>query len=1121
MLYSILAIKSRLRMAVKSDQGQQLLVLVVSAFLLAITGQQFAADQNFANPGINKHQADAPPPDLLPVQSQNAPVLLGNSNQGGQQGMLAGNQPEGLQPSQRIGNKVYTAQELQMLEQELAKSNLKQIENHQNPVFQSNNQNIGVNNQSFGVNNQNIGINNQTIDVNNQHIGVNAGNVLPDKIANDNSVNDVHVRPSYYRNLTQNFDAIDSNKVPAYVVNSKRREALQPSILENKVVMPTGRSENGSMVIENIHENNEHVQVNNVVNDIKEEIANVDSDKRGNAMPAADPAAGVYNDQSKLNDQRVFKDRVEMVPSNRAPEPREPGNLGNSIVQGAFDVAQQASVYNDAARATANNIPANVHIIGREKDPVRNEIPEANRIPSNLLPSGNVNRFQGNVNGINAGPVFNQRNGIKQEDEEKPGSMKVIWDWSDFATNFEQYIQPEQKIRRAPHATTGEPWPMPQYYVAKKDKVYVVDKTFKFEITKNKCDIIEKALDRYKPYIVEDAVEDMYDNFQHAQSTQFEDPSLKYENPPYADAPVISKVLVKILKPCVKYPHAKMDESYDLFVKQTGIQVWANEVWGALRGLETLSQIIFKGSNQLLYVRDTIINDYPRFTHRGLLIDSSRHFLFKETIYDVLEAMSQNKMNVLHWHIVDDQSFPFYSQSYPDLSAKGAFHPTFVYMPEDVADIIEFARLRGIRVEPEFDTPGHTYSWGLSRPDILTQCYQGNNPVDGYLGPLDPSKNETFRFLKNFFKDVLHVFKDEYLHIGGDEVPMTCWQSNPEVTKFQALLDGKSESNMQTNSFYYGYDIRKVLEYYVTRLVKDIQSLASKRSSGLRLVFWQEIMNNNVKLPNDSIIQVWLGGMEEVERAISLGMNVIYSTCWYINYIEYGTKWIKYYQCDPADSSYGFRIDESKVLGGEACLWGEYLDNENYMTTLWPAASAAAERLWSSKDVRDIEKAATRLQEHRCRMLGRGLPVSQISGPDYCLRRGRKRHQENDTMATNCTASQCTGFGAEKSRVEVENIKVDIYQKGGHMPNCSQAVFHMGNQWTVGLLVLALVAVAIVMSVTRKKISQVRVCKNKTILLVFIMLIFLYFMCSTSIWMQAIEFKGSIEKHKSSNLQST
>ena len=79
---------------------------------------------------------------------------------------------------------------------------------------------------------------------------------------------------------------------------------------------------------------------------------------------------------------------------------------------------------------------------------------------------------------------------------------------------------------------------------------------------------------------------------------------------------------------------------------------------------------------------------------------------------------------------------------------------------------------------------GHTYSWGLSRPDLLTQCYQGAHPVNGYLGPLDPSKNETYRFLKNFFNEVMHVFKDQYLHLGGDEVPMTCWYVDTCIGSF-------------------------------------------------------------------------------------------------------------------------------------------------------------------------------------------------------------------------------------------------------------------------------------------------------------------------------------------------
>ena len=72
-------------------------------------------------------------------------------------------------------------------------------------------------------------------------------------------------------------------------------------------------------------------------------------------------------------------------------------------------------------------------------------------------------------------------------------------------------------------------------------------------------------------------------------------------------------------------------------------------------------------------------------------------------------------------------------------------------------------------------SPGHTYSWGLSRPELLTQCYSGSSPVKGYLGPIDPVHNSTYRFLKTLFGEILHVFKDQYIHLGGDEVPLGCW----------------------------------------------------------------------------------------------------------------------------------------------------------------------------------------------------------------------------------------------------------------------------------------------------------------------------------------------------------
>ncbi|XP_033755247.1 uncharacterized protein LOC117338139 [Pecten maximus] len=722
-------------------------------------------------------------------------------------------------------------------------------------------------------------------------------------------------------------------------------------------------------------------------------------------------------------------------------------------------------------------------------------------------------------------PVVNNNPPIQQQPHQQPNnkpkkqdSQRIMWDWSDFLINYEQYVMPEQKVRRAPHATTGEPWPMPQYYITSQTKLFRLDREkFHFRISKETCDIIEKAIERYKDYILYDSVQDMYDNLQHAQGSSLEDVYEKYGDEVHTQAGYIDELNIKIRQPCTRLPHDKMDESYDLFIKRTGAFLWANEVWGALRGLETFSQLVFKGTNEELYIRDTVINDYPRFSHRGILLDSSRHYLFKETIFDVLEGMTQNKMNVLHWHIVDDQSFPYQSKVYPDLSDKGAYHPTFVYTHEDLDEIIEYARMRGIRVMPEFDTPGHTYSWGLSRPDLLTQCYQGTHPVTGYLGPLDPSKNETYRFLKNLFNEVLHVFKDEYIHLGGDEVPMTCWSSNPEVLQLLNKLDGKPDEpiNLQNvDPYMYSYDIRKVLEFYEKRLTQDLKEIGRRRKNGVRFVMWQEIMNNNVQLPNDTIIQIWQGDMGDVQRAIDMGYNTLYSTCWYLDLIEYGVKWPKYYNCDPADTSMGYQIDEKKVLGGEACMWAEYVDNENLMTTLWPRASAVAERLWSSKDVKDVDAAGKRLSEHRCRMLSRGLQVGMISGPDYCLRRGHRRDRDN---SSNCSVGHCF---QSKDTVQIEKINVRVQQRGHNLPvpDCNQIISQGGNMFTIAIVIAAVfIIVAVSIKATGNRMMQGRFCRNKNIFIAFIVIILIYFMCSTSLWMQVLEFKGSFEKRVKSS----
>ncbi|KAF7662192.1 hypothetical protein LDENG_00243560 [Lucifuga dentata] len=465
---------------------------------------------------------------------------------------------------------------------------------------------------------------------------------------------------------------------------------------------------------------------------------------------------------------------------------------------------------------------------------------------------------------------------------------------------------------------------------------------------------------------------------------------------------------------CDRHPSVTSDESYELSVDQPYAFLKAPKVWGALRGLETFSQLVYEDEYGAKSINSTTISDFPRFAHRGLLLDTSRHFLPLKVILTTLETMAMNKFNVFHWHIVDDPSFPYMSQTFPQLSQQGAYHPyTHVYTPADVKMVIEFARLRGIRVVPEFDTPGHTQSWGKGQKDLLTPCYAGSTP-SGTYGPINPILNTTYDFMTQFFKEISTVFPDAYVHLGGDEVDFTCWKSNPDIQKF-----------MDQQSF--GKDFSKLESFYIQRLL-DIVTTTNKG-----YIIWQEVFDNGVKLKPDTVVHVWINSKleEQMQNVTAAGYTTILSSPWYLDYISYGQDWQKYYKLKPDTIihvwqgkqqvqyqsemakvtasgyqtllsapwyvnriSYGqdwqgfykadpqdFKgTDEQKklVIGGEACLWGEFVDATNLTPRLWPRASAVGERLWSAKEVIDINDAYSRLSQHRCRMVGRGIPAEPL-----------------------------------------------------------------------------------------------------------------------------------------------
>ncbi|XP_078071035.1 beta-hexosaminidase subunit beta isoform X2 [Mustelus asterias] len=409
---------------------------------------------------------------------------------------------------------------------------------------------------------------------------------------------------------------------------------------------------------------------------------------------------------------------------------------------------------------------------------------------------------------------------------------------------------------------------------------------------------------------------------------------------------------------CNQHPSITSNEAYEISITQPIATLKSESVWGALRGLETFSQLAFEDEFETILINKTEVMDAPRFAHRGILLDTSRHYLPLKTILDTLDAMSFNKFNVFHWHIVDDPSFPYQSITFPELSAQGAFHPvTHIYTLADVKMVIEYARERGIRVIPEFDSPGHTQSWKGIR-NLLTPCYNGEKRT-GTFGPINPSLNTTYDFLNRFFKEVSMVFPDNYIHLGGDEVNFECWKSNPNVSQF-----------MQKQGF--GSDYRKLESFYIQKVL-DIVTTNMKG-----YMVWQEVFDNGVKLKPDTIIHVWKRGYQQQLAVVTAAkFQTLLSSPWYMNYISYGQDWRGIYTVEPCNFN-GTAAQKKLVIGGEACLWGEYVDATNLASRLWPRASAVGERLWSSEETRDISDAYKRLSKHRCRMVRRGISAEPL-----------------------------------------------------------------------------------------------------------------------------------------------
>lgn len=403
-------------------------------------------------------------------------------------------------------------------------------------------------------------------------------------------------------------------------------------------------------------------------------------------------------------------------------------------------------------------------------------------------------------------------------------------------------------------------------------------------------------------------------------------------------------------------------ENYTLTVSHTEAQITADTVFGALRALETFSQLV----TEEFTIPAVNIKDFPRYKFRGFMLDTSRHFLSISTLKRLIEAASWNKLNMFHWHVVDDPSFPYTSLTYPEMSRAGAYSQDHIYSQEDVIEIIMFAYKHGIITVPEFDTPGHTFSWGKTLPGFLTYC-----PHKGAIGhdhgPIDPTIEANYDILTNIFTEISKVFPGGWMHLGGDEVYYNCWQSNANITAWMAA------HNMTG-------DYEGLENYYEQRLIKIVNTLNTN------YIVWEEIFNHHLDIDPKTIIHAWLPNWKGVfQNATTKGFRTILSSCWYINRISYGEDWKGFYQCDPRSFNQTATQEQlNLVLGGTMCMWGEWVDNSNILSRTFPRGAAPAERLWSAKEINNVNFMRPRLNDHRCRMAARGYPAEPSMKKGYC-----------------------------------------------------------------------------------------------------------------------------------------
>lgn len=444
-----------------------------------------------------------------------------------------------------------------------------------------------------------------------------------------------------------------------------------------------------------------------------------------------------------------------------------------------------------------------------------------------------------------------------------------------------------------------------------------------------------------------------------------------------------------------------VNESYTLSVNgDSGIEVASQTIWGALHAFTTLQQIVIASGDSLMIEQPVVIKDEPLYPYRGLLYDSGRNYLSIKSLRRQLDAMALSKLNVLHWHLEDSQSWPIEIQSYPQMT-KDAYSSKETYSVDDIKGLISYAKKRGIRIIPEIDIPGHAAA-GWKQVDenavVCANSYWYGDPndeqhtaVEAVPGQLDIMYDETYEIVKNVYNDLSNVFEDHMFHVGLDELQTNCYNYSKAITKWF------DEDSSRT--------YHDLTQYWLDRSMPIFQQPDNRR-----IIMWEDVvLSDDISARNitkDVILQSW-NQPSHIKNLTEKGFDVIVSNK---DFLYLDTGYGQFFSNDPRYTTvanpdtrpyknwqriYDFDFaanltqeEHQHVLGGEAALWSEQVDDAVIDQKMWPRAAALAELLWSGNKDDNGQKRTTyltqRIYNFREYLLANGIQASPLA-PKYCL----------------------------------------------------------------------------------------------------------------------------------------